>query len=175
MEKHVLQDILVPGLDVVFVGSAAGPTSARQGHYYAAPNNRFWLRLHLAGLTPKVLSYEDDLALPTLGIGLTDLNKTNSQANDTGLDWDVKGFSERIAAAPPKWVIFNGMGVARNYAKALLMPEPTYGLQTWTVESSRTFVVPNSSGQNGGNRLLEGKSTVDWWIMAGEHVAQTRS
>lgn len=174
-QKHVLQDILVPGLDAVLVGSVVGPTSARMGHYYAAGNNRFWVRLHEAGLTPKVLKPEEDESLPEFGIGLTDLNKTDSQANDDGLEWDVQGFLERLTAAPPKWVIFNGMGVARNYAEALGLPEPGYGLQTWTIGESRAFVVPNSSGQNGANRMLDGKTTVEWWVMAGEHVAQSRS
>lgn len=174
-EKHVLQDILVPGLDAVFVGSVVGPTSARLGHYYKASNNRFWVRLHEAGLTPRVLTPEEDASLPEFGIGLTDLNKSDSQANDDGLEWDVQGFLERVTAAPPKWVVFNGVGVARNYAEALGLPEPGYGLQTWTVGESCAFVVPNSSGQNGTNRMLDGKTTVEWWVSAGEHVAQSHS
>lgn len=106
-KKHVLQDILVPGLDAVFVGSVVGPESARSGHYYMSSNNRFWERLHEAGLTPKVLTPEEDASLPEFGIGLTDLNKTDSQVNDDGLEWDVQGFLERVKAAPPKWVVFN--------------------------------------------------------------------
>lgn len=170
MEATVLPDILIPELVVVFVGSAVGPTSARKGHYYADPSNRFWVRLHHAGLTPNVLTPLADMTLPSFGIGLTDLNKTDSQANDYGLKWDVKGFLDRIAVMPPKWVVFNGMGVARNYAKVLQYPKPTYGFQPWTVAESLTFVVPNSSGQNGTNRVLEGKSTLEWWHMMGEHV-----
>jgi TDG/mug DNA glycosylase family protein len=173
-DKHVLLDILVPQLDVVIVGSAVGPTSAGVGHYYAASNNRFWVRLHEAGLTPRVLNPEEDASLPAFGIGLTDLNKTDSQANDDGLEWDVQGFLERLTAAPPKWVVFNGMGVARNYADALGLPEPKYGLQAWTIGESRGFVVPNSSGQNGANRMFDGKTTLKWWVSAGQHVAQTR-
>lgn len=119
------------------------------------------MRLHQAGLTPKALSPLDDVTLPAFRIGLTDLNKTDSQNNDYGLKWDVNGFLERIAAMPPKWVVFNGIGVARNYAKALQYPKPTYGFQQWSVAESLAFVVPNSSGQNGANRMLEGKSTLE--------------
>ena len=37
-----LPDYLAPGLKVVFVGFNPGETSARRGHYYAYPGNRFW-------------------------------------------------------------------------------------------------------------------------------------
>ena len=53
---HVLPDLLVPGLRIVFCGSAAGAVSAAKGAYYAGPGNRFWRILHETGLTPMRLA-----------------------------------------------------------------------------------------------------------------------
>jgi len=38
----VLPDVLTPGLQVVFCGTAAGTASAKRGAYYAGPGNQFW-------------------------------------------------------------------------------------------------------------------------------------
>ena len=48
----VLPDVLVPGLAVVFCGSAVGAASARRRAYYAGPGNAFWRTLSEVGLTP---------------------------------------------------------------------------------------------------------------------------
>jgi TDG/mug DNA glycosylase family protein len=37
----ILPDVLMPGLKLVFCGTAAGTVSARRGQYYAHPQNRF--------------------------------------------------------------------------------------------------------------------------------------
>lgn len=61
---HVLPDLLRPGLDVVFCGTAVATASAQRGHYYAGPGNRFWQLLHESGLTTTLLTPEDDATLP---------------------------------------------------------------------------------------------------------------
>lgn len=171
----ILPDILVPGLDAVFVGSVVAKKSAETGHYYAHPSNRFWLRLRQSGLTPTTLSSNHDTALPAFGLGLTDLNKTEASNSDHGVTFDVPGFVRRISAAPPAWVVFNGVGVARAYAEAAGHPDSPYGFQDWTIGESFVFVVPNSSANNYDDRVLDGRSVVEWWIAAGEHVASTRA
>lgn len=47
----VLSDLLRPGLDVVFVGTAVATASADRGHYYSGRGNRFWQLLHEANFT----------------------------------------------------------------------------------------------------------------------------
>lgn len=169
-DDHVLEDIRRPGLDAVYVGSAVATRSAAAGHYYANPRNRFWVRLHEAGFTPGVLSPDDDATLAGLGIGLTDLNKVRVQDNDSELTFDIDGFDRRISLAPPAWVVFNGVGVARRYAKFHRLPRPGYGSQGWPVGPSRVFVVPNSSSQNGSARRLGGRTVTEWWVEAGATV-----
>src|SRR3954462_737844 len=74
----VLPDVLVPGLALVFCGTAPSPTSAARGAYYAGPGNRFWDILAETGLTPRLLAPEDYPVLPQFGIGLTDIAKCAS-------------------------------------------------------------------------------------------------
>src|SRR5580704_10816331 len=60
----VLPDVLRPALKIVFCGTAAGTVSARRGHYYAHPQNKFWPTLHAIGLTPRRL---DPSEFPLVG------------------------------------------------------------------------------------------------------------
>lgn len=36
-------------------------------------------------------------------------------------------------------------------------------------------MVPNSSANNYDDRVLDGRSVVEWWIAAGKHIASTRA
>jgi double-stranded uracil-DNA glycosylase len=74
-ERHVLPDVLAPGLRIVFCGTAAGTESARRQAYYAHPQNRFWRALHKAGLTPRRLAPSEYPQMLSFGLGLTDIAK----------------------------------------------------------------------------------------------------
>ncbi|MDQ1053113.1 TDG/mug DNA glycosylase family protein [Arthrobacter sp. SORGH_AS 212] len=169
----MLPDILVPGLDAVFVGTVVGRKSAEKGHYYSDPTNRFWPRLQQAGLTPTRLGPEDDQVLPAFGLGLTDLNKVDASSKDD-VPFYPADFDLRIRAVAPSWVVFNGRRPAAEYAAWRGLAEPSYGFLNWTIGDSLVFVVPNSSGNNWDGRMLGGKTTVEWWQEAGQHIAQTR-
>jgi TDG/mug DNA glycosylase family protein len=65
----VLPDYLAPGLRVVFCGTAVSATSAARGHYYAGPGNEFWPLLHQSGLTPVLLTPDDDAHVLDFGLG----------------------------------------------------------------------------------------------------------
>lgn len=93
----ILPDHLGPGLRVVFCGTAPGHASARAGHYYANPGNRFWAILHTTGLTDRRLSPGDDHTLPALGLGLTDLCKTTA-GQDADLPPDAFDMPRLMAA-----------------------------------------------------------------------------
>src|SRR4051794_29608319 len=75
----VLPDILAPGVEVVFCGTAVGGCPARRGHYHAGPGDAFWQLLHDAGFTDRRLTPEDDASLPELGLGLTDLVRSGGR------------------------------------------------------------------------------------------------
>ena len=55
LTAHKLPDVVLPGLKVVFCGTAAGTRSAQVGAYYAGRGNKFWRTLFQVGLTPRPL------------------------------------------------------------------------------------------------------------------------
>jgi G:T/U-mismatch repair DNA glycosylase len=67
----ILPDYLTPGLRVVFCGTAVSTASAARGHYYAGPGNEFWPLLHEAGLTPVLLTPDEDARVLEFALGLT--------------------------------------------------------------------------------------------------------
>ena len=142
----VLPDVLVPGLKVVFCGSAAGRRSAELGAYYAGPGNRFWPLLHELGLTPRRLRPEEFRAVLQYGVGLTDLAKKVWGADGVlpkGCD-DPAGLQGRILAARPQVLAFNG----KRPAQAFLGRKTTCGLQPETIGETSIFVLPSTSRAN---------------------------
>ena len=145
----VMPDILAPGLDVVFCGTAPGERSAARGHYFAGHGNRFWNFLHESGLTDELLAPEDDRRLPEFGIGLTDLVKDAAQSHDRGLDFSgTPELERRLLPAAPRWVAFAGITAGAQAVKVFGALRPRHGAQDWTVAGARVFVVTNPSGAN---------------------------
>jgi TDG/mug DNA glycosylase family protein len=140
----ILPDVLVPGLRVVFCGTAPGTASAWAGAYYAGPGNRFWVTLHEVGLAPVLLHPRDFARLPEFGIGLTDISKTAS-----GSDQEVgrRGFDPArlaavVAAASPAHLAFNG----KNAARGALGRPVDYGRQPERIGGATVWVLPSTSG-----------------------------
>lgn len=146
-----LPDILLPNLKLVFVGYNPSLPAARAGHYYAGKRNHFYRLLHQSGLTPTLLTYHDDSALPRHGIGLTDLCPipTAQAAHLPG--GALRAGRERLAAKierfRPLIVCFNGLGVYQAYFGR---PPAGTGLQAGVIGPSRVFVVPSTSPANNG-------------------------
>ena len=140
----VLPDLLRPGLRVVFCGTAAGTASARARAYYAGPGNAFWETLHLTGLTPARLAPAEFGRLPEFGIGLTDICKVlhGSDAEVGTVEFDVDGLRQRIAAAEPAYLAFNG----KNSARGALERDVAYGLQDEQIGGAAVWVLPSTSG-----------------------------
>ncbi|MDQ3028648.1 MAG: mismatch-specific DNA-glycosylase [Actinomycetota bacterium] len=163
----VLPDYLAPGLRIVFCGTAVSTASAERGHYYAGPGNEFWSFLHRSGLTPVLLSPEEDSRVLEFGLGLTDLAKKTAASSDAGLDphYDINGFVERIERAAPRWLAFHGKTAARAASKALGQGSAVaLGKQSWTIGETPVFVVPSASAANRDPKRLEGRSNrVDWF------------
>jgi TDG/mug DNA glycosylase family protein len=146
--RVVLPDLLAPGLDLVFCGSAAGTVSARVGAYYAGPGNRFWPTLHAVGLTPVLLTPPEYPRLTEFGIGATDLNKVEFGA-DTALTRDgddLAGLVAKLAAARPRAIAFNGKRAARAFFAAKRL---AYGRQPQPWRDIPVFVLPSTSRRAG--------------------------
>jgi TDG/mug DNA glycosylase family protein len=139
----VLVDLLRPGLQVVFCGTAAGTASARAKSYYAGPGNAFWRTLFATGLTPAQLAPSEYERLLAFGIGLTDLCKVRHGSDaEVGTEaFDVDGLHERIAAAEPAFLAFNG----KNAARGALEQEVQIGPQEQRVGGATVWVLPSTS------------------------------
>ena len=142
--KEILEDVLSPGMSVVFCGTAVGATSARRGAYYAGPGNKFWETLFKVGLTPTQLKPEQYRSATTLGIGFTDVAKTIS-GNDNILrraHFGTDALHGKIEKFSPKVVAFT----SKRAAKEFLGRPVQYGLVQEQVGQSRLFVLPSPSG-----------------------------
>ncbi len=143
--RHVLPDVLCPGLDLVFCGTAAGRASAAAGAYYANPGNFFWRTVHAVGLLPEPLTPREFRRLPDFGIGLTDLAK-HHVGNDNELPtgaFDVAALRRKIRRHAPRLLAFT----SKNAAQAALGHAVAYGLQACRWDTTALWVLPSPSGQ----------------------------
>lgn len=178
MKPHVLPDYLAPGLTAIFVGTAAGDTSARRGHYDAGPGNEFWQFLADARLTPELLGPDCDEETLAHRFGFTDVAKHRS-GNDGVLaagDFDVPAFEAKVESFGPAWIAFTSKGAAEVVSRALGHGRSvSLGPQRWTVAGARVFVLPSPSGSNRNPAFLEGKATrLDWFCALRRAIAADR-
>jgi len=146
--SYVLPDLLAPGLSVVLCGSAVGAASARVGAPYAGPGNKFWPTLHAVGLTPRRFRPEEWRGLLALGIGLTDLNKTQSgsDADLTQDGDDAASLARKIERFRPRIVAFTAKRPASVF---LAQRSVAYGMQERRVGDTALCVLPSPSGRAG--------------------------
>src|SRR5687768_4553063 len=123
----VLPDVVAPGLDIIFCGTAAGTASAQRRAYYAGPGNAFWPTLHKVGLTPYLLKPEEFRSVTRWKLGFTDLAKKVFGA-DTKLkkaDFSAKALEELVGLHRPRIVAFTSKRAAEEYFGSKV----SYGLQ----------------------------------------------
>jgi TDG/mug DNA glycosylase family protein len=140
----ILPDLLAPGLDIVFCGTAVGAASARRRAYYAGPGNAFWPTLHRVGLTPRRLLPEEYALLLDFGIGLTDLAKEMS-GNDDILcrgDFDIDRLKTVVAQYRPTILAFTGKRAAQQFVGRPV----DYGRLAEREGETLLFVLPSPSG-----------------------------
>jgi TDG/mug DNA glycosylase family protein len=154
-----LTDAIRPGVRVILVGINPGVMSARTGHHFAGPTNRFWGLLYAAGIVPQPITHEDDVRLPEWGIGMTNLVARPSPGiDDLSPAEYLEGWTileSKIDRFRPEIVAFVGVtmyralwrilgGVQAGAPKPVIRP----GFQRATVHGARLFVLPNPSGRN---------------------------
>jgi TDG/mug DNA glycosylase family protein len=144
--RQLVPDLLAPGLDLVFCGTAPSPASFKARAYYANPGNAFWPTLHAVGLTPERLTPGRYPELLTLGIGLTDLNKTE-YGSDHELSpdaMDATALHAKLRRFRPAAVAFTSKHAA---SLALGLKSPAYGRQAEPIEGAVAFVLASPSGR----------------------------
>jgi TDG/mug DNA glycosylase family protein len=144
--KHLVPDLLAPGLDLVFCGTAPSPASFKARAYYANPGNAFWATLHAVGLTPERLPPQRYAELLQWGLGLTDLNKTE-YGSDHELSphaMDAKSLHAKLRKFRPAAIAFTSKNAA---SLALGVKAPGYGRQVERIEGAVAFVLASPSGR----------------------------
>ena len=147
-------DVIGPGLDILFCGINPSLTSAARRHHFARPGNRFWPALHLAGLTPRRLTPDEDRELTRYGLGVTnvvdrptrtaaELDPDELRAGGVALDALVERWRPRVLAV---------LGVTA-WRVAFDRPKAAVGLQPERIGGAATWVVPNPSGLNAHHQL----------------------
>jgi TDG/mug DNA glycosylase family protein len=144
-----LEDVLAPGLDVVFCGINPGLYSAATGWHFARPGNRFWPALYGGGFTPRLFQPSEQGLLPEVGLGITNVvARTTARADELSHDELREGgrlLAAKVAEFQPRWLAIVGITAYRTAfgkSKAQIGPQdhPIGGAQVW--------VLPNPSGLN---------------------------
>lgn len=143
-QAETLADLLRPGLRAVVVGINPSPVSVAAGHYYQGQlGQRFYRRLHDAGVIDlSAGGFEDDVAFAT-GIGFTDVVKrpTSRAAGLRAgeLEHGRKLLETKLTALAVPKVLFT----FKASAEALLGRLAGPGLQTGRrVADAEVFVMP---------------------------------
>jgi TDG/mug DNA glycosylase family protein len=143
---EILPDVLAPRLRVVFCGVAPGRVSAARRAYYAGPGNKFWPMLHKTGLTPRLFAPHEYPEVLALGIGLTDVCKTDFGADhELARDaFDAAGFMRKMDRYRPRAIAFDGKFAAKMAFGVQTIP---YGRQVEPLFGATVFVLPSPSGR----------------------------
>jgi double-stranded uracil-DNA glycosylase len=149
-----LSDVVAPDLDVLFCGINPSLLSAERGHHFARPGNRFWPALHLAGLTPRRLTPEEDQLLPTFGLGVTNVvarpTRAAAELTTAELRDGARALAELVARHRPRVLAVLGVTAWRV---AFERPRATLGRQPERIGGAETWVAPNPSGLNAHHQL----------------------
>jgi double-stranded uracil-DNA glycosylase len=148
VRSPILPDIVAPGLDVIVIGAAPSYAAAATGHYYAGSRNRFWLLLHQAGFTPRVLEADEDTDVLRYGIGLTAVLPGAISTDNSRLPAPSEAERARLTdllnRCAPRFVCYNGRDVFRMCHG---VDAERWGLQPDRADALPRFVAHSSSGR----------------------------
>jgi double-stranded uracil-DNA glycosylase len=145
-----LKDVLPPHPRLLLVGINPGLRSGALGHHFAGNGNPFWRLLYQAGLTPRLLTFEEDQRLGELGIALTNLCPRTTRAAAELRPLEIargrQTLARKIGRVRPKVVAFVGLSLYQMYFQ--LPKSGGAGAKPEHIAGARVFVVPNPSGLN---------------------------
>ncbi|SFN05354.1 G/U mismatch-specific uracil-DNA glycosylase [Izhakiella capsodis] len=149
VDDHGIQDIIEPGLRVLFCGINPGKSSAHTGYHFAHPGNRFWRVIWQAGFTESLLKPEQEHSLLDTGCGITMLVE-----RPTVLAGEVKGTELREGGRQLVEKVHHYQPLAlavlgkEAYKKAFRQSRVEWGCQPLTIGDTEIWVLPNPSGLN---------------------------
>jgi len=149
-----LPDVIAPGLDVLFCGINPSLLSAERGHHFARPGNRFWPALHRGGLTPRLLTPDEDALLPGFGLGVTNVvarpTRAAAELTREELRAGAGELADLVARYRPRVLAVLGVTAWRQ---AFDRPKAVLGRQPERIGGAETWVAPNPSGLNAHHQL----------------------
>lgn len=151
----IVDDLVGPGLKLLFVGINPGLWTAAVNAHFARPGNRFWPAIHRAGITSRQidasggLTPADAAELIAAGVGITnivpvataradELTADQLRAGGERLRDDVRAWRPRVVAVLGKTAFAHAFGIRKVVQGK--QPEPFEGAELW--------VLPNPSGLN---------------------------
>ena len=147
--SRTVDDVIGPGLKVLFCGINPGLHTAFTGHHFAGPGNRFWPALHAAGFTPRLFTPAEKDELLPLGYGITNVAaRTTATAAELSRKELLEGgriLREKVERYRPRWLAVLGVGA---YRTAFGRPSAALGPQEEPIGGTRVWVLPNPSGLN---------------------------
>src|SRR4051812_7877949 len=151
---RTLDDLIEPGLRILFVGINPGLWSGATGFHFARPGNRFWRAIFEAGLTPRLLAAHEQRELLKYGIGVVNIvPRTTATAAELSNDEIRAGgrvLVDKILRFRPHKVAFLGVS---TYRIAFDRPKASVGRQQERIGDSEVWVLPNPSGLNAHYQL----------------------
>ena len=149
-----IEDVIAPGLRVLFCGINPGIYSGATGWHFARPGNRFWPALHAAGFTKRLLHPSEQRELLESGYGIVNLvNRATATADELDPPEFVAGrrrLAAKVRRCRPRIIAFLGVGA---YCAAFGVRKVRIGEQLQTFEGARIWVLPNPSGLNANYQL----------------------
>ena len=146
---RTIDDVVAPGLRVLFCGINPGLYSAATNHHFARPGNRFWPALHRSGFTPCQLRPAEQHELPGYGLGITNLAaRGTARADELTAHEIVEGavvLAGKVRRLRPRWLAVLGVTA---YRTAFGVPGARVGRQDLTIGGTRLWLLPNPSGLN---------------------------
>jgi TDG/mug DNA glycosylase family protein len=154
--SRTVDDLVVPGLRVLFCGINPGLYSGWTGYHFARPGNRFWKVLHLAGFSDRVLAPSEGAALLARGCGITNLVRRTTASADELTTEELREGGELLRAlvkeVRPRWLAVVGVTA---YRVAFDDPSAQAGRQAATIGETGIWVLPNPSGLNAHYQVPE--------------------
>lgn len=147
--RHMITDILMPELRVVFCGINPGKSSAHTGFHFAHPGNRFWKTIWQAGFTFRQLKPEEEQQLLDTGCGITMLvERPTKEATELSREELLDGgrlLTEKIKRYQPVSLAVLGK---QAYKRAFGVSKVEWGRQPQNIGATEVWVLPNPSGLN---------------------------
>ena len=152
-----IDDVIGPGLAVLFCGINPGLWSAAVGRHFARPGNRFWKVLHGAGFTDRLLDPSEQDQLLSYGLGVTNLvdraTATAAELAPAELRAGAVDLAEKVARFRPTVVAVVGLQAFRT---AFGRPRAGIGRHDdVALAGAVVWAVPNPSGLQARYQLDE--------------------